>query len=247
MKKIYPVFYISVIGMVAVAVISMIYIVVKDMSVGIFLLGALSWIISYILKLIWAGHMNKKIFKMLKAKLGNALSKVVSWSYIGILTGIFECGLVLAFVYFIPVLNQAEWPDILSFGIGFGAVEALYMGLSYLLYLIGSKYTAEPDDRLAVTKNNLLLIPVATVERISTLFVHLYSCVLIFVAVQENAYSYFWLSFAFKTLVDGIAGWLILEKDARKTNIASQQWSYQIIFAILGLIGLYGTIKLTPL
>ncbi|MCG8499115.1 MAG: YhfC family intramembrane metalloprotease [Firmicutes bacterium] len=247
MKKIHPIFYLTGTGMIAVAVFSMIYAVINDISMGMFLLGGISWIISVSLKVMWATSMNKQVLKMLKDKLGSTISKVLSWSYIGILTGIFECGFVLAFVYFLPTLNQAELKNILGYGIGFGAFEALSLGTGNVTYLVKHKNIEDDTgNRFSLNMNNILLIPLGIVERIFTLFIHVFSCVLIFIAVQENLYLYFWVSFVFKSFVDAIAAWLILEKDIRNISKASQHWVYQSIFIILGLIALIGTINVYP-
>lgn len=245
MKKIHPIFYLTGIGMISVAAFSMIYVVINNISIGMFLLGGISWIISVSLKIIWATSMNKQVLKLLKDKLRGTISKALSWSYIGILTGIFECGFVLAFVYFLPTLNQAEWINILGFGIGFGAFEALILGTSNVIYLVKNKNIEDDiDNRFSLNMNNILMIPLGIVERIFTLFIHVFSCVLIFIAVQENSYLYFWVSFIFKSFVDAVAAWLILEKGIRNISKASQHWGYQLIFIILGLIALIGTINI---
>ncbi|MBT9149517.1 MAG: hypothetical protein DDT28_00949 [Dehalococcoidia bacterium] len=92
--------------------------------------------------------------------------------------------------------------------------------------------------------NNLSMLLVGPVERASTLLIHVFSNVLIILAVQQNIHLLFWLSFGFKTLVDGIAEWLTLEKDAENVTKASQAWAHQAIFIVLGLISLIGIILL---
>ena len=137
--------------------------------------------------------------------------------------------------------------SILGYGIGFGAFEALALGISSVIYLVKRKNVEDDTgNRFSLNMNNILMIPVGIVERIFTLFIHVFCCVLIIIAVQENLYLYFWISFVFKSLVDAIAAWLILEKGIRNISKASQHWAYQSIFIILGLIALIGTIKTYP-
>ncbi len=51
---------------------------------------------------------------------------------------------------------------------------------------------------------------------------------------------FFWLAFFCKTFIDGIAGWLHLEKDIREETDPRRHWSYQGIFAALAAAGLLG-------
>ncbi len=88
------------------------------------------------------------------------------------------------------------------------------------------------------------MLPVAPVERVSALLVHIFTKVLIILAVQQNIYLLFWLSFGFKSLVDAIAGWMHLEKDITNVTKASTLWAYESIFMILAIVSLIGIIVL---
>jgi uncharacterized membrane protein YhfC len=248
--KISPLFLISRIGMVGVAVIPSLCVLSIGGTWSALLLGGLAWIVSVAFKFAWSIPTNKPILSFLKRKLPAKLSGPISWSYIGLLTGIFECGIALAFVLKLDILYQATWADILAFGIGFGATEALVLGLISLCggiyYIFRSQSITEKDrvqwnEGISVT---LLWMPIPTVERASTLCIHVFSNVLIILAVQHNIYLLFWLSFGFKTLVDGIAGWMSLEKDIENVTKASQMWAYQTIFVILAVVSLLGIILL---
>lgn len=240
-----PLFYISGLGMVAVAIIAILYILNQNASPFILFLGGLSWIISVAMKFLWASKTNKKVLEYLNDHLSPELSGPLSWSYIGLLTGVFECGFVLILVLFTPLLYQATWIDVLSFGIGFGAVESLFIGIISILTLLNpQKITPDTLERYELNRNNLLTIPLGIVERISTLFIHIFTCTLIFIAVQEGSYFFFWVSFLFKSLIDSIAGWLHLEKDIKNVKSAYQHWKYQLIFLVLGIVSLAGVLIL---
>jgi hypothetical protein len=118
--------------MIAVAAVPVVWIVNLGAEWSVVRLGILAWIISVGLKFAWAIPTNKPILNFLKSKLPPKLSGPISWSYIGLLTGIFECGIALAFVLKFDILYQASWVDILAFGIGFGAIEAFVLGLVVL-------------------------------------------------------------------------------------------------------------------
>ena len=247
--KISPLFFISGIGMVGVAVASALWIISLGATWSVLLLGGLAWIISVALKMAWAVPTTKPILNFLKSRLPVNLSGPISWSYIGLITGIFECGIALAFVLKLPILNQADWVNALAFGVGFGAVEALIVGLASLGHI--GYYMFRPEsipekkrEEFKITPNSLLMIPVGIVERAATLPIHIFTKVLIILAVQQNIYLLFWFSFGFKSLVDGIAGWMHLEKDIKNVTKASQMWAYESIFIVLALISLIGIIIL---
>ena len=241
-------------GMIGVAGVSVQWILNLGAEWSVVRMGIFAWITSVALKFAFDAIFSKRFLKFLKSKLPTKLSGPFSWTYIGLLTGIFECGISLAFVLQFDILYQASWVDILAFGIGFGAFEAFALGLLVLAQI--SQYMLRPES-IPVTEeeykkkedwkticNYAILLPAPIVERVSTLCIHVFSSVLIILAVQQNNYLLFWLSFCFKTLVDGIAGWLLLMHDAENVTKASPVWAHQSIFMILALLSVAGTILL---
>jgi uncharacterized membrane protein YhfC len=130
--------------MMGVAAVSSLWILNLGAEWSVVELGALAWIISVGLKSAWAIPTNKPILNFLKSKLPRKLSGPISRSYIGLLTGIFECGIALAFVLILPILYQADWVNALAFGVGFGAVEAFILGLGALGHIV--YYTIRPES-----------------------------------------------------------------------------------------------------
>jgi uncharacterized membrane protein YhfC len=247
--KISPLFFITGIGMVSVAVASALWIVSLGATWPVLLLGGLAWIIAVALKIVWAVPTNKPILALLRNKLPPKVSGPLSWSYIGLLTGIFECGIALAFISKMPILNQANWLNILAFGVGFGTIEAFVLGLVSLARI--GYYTFRPEsipekdvEGFRITSNSLSMIPIGILERVSAISIHIFTKALVFLAVQQGFYALFWLSFVFKSFVDGIASWMILEKDIRSITIASKLWVYQSVFVILALISMLGIVLL---
>ncbi len=134
-----PLFLLSGIGMIIVALASVIYWKKKSkIAFKFFLLGAIAWIIAVALKAAWAVSLNEPILNFLESELPAILLGPLSWSYIGLLTGIFECGIVLGFVYLLKGLKKANWKESVGFGIGFGALEAFLLGItSFVVTLLG--------------------------------------------------------------------------------------------------------------
>lgn len=239
------------IGMLAVAAAPTLWILDLGADWSVVSLGIFAWIVSVALKFVFAGIFNQRILNFLKSKLSPKLSRPFSWTYIGLLTGIFECGIALAFVLKFDVLHQATWVDILAFGIGFGAFEAFALGAGALGQVghyilcpksIPEKYRKEEDWKITLSSFSMLLV--GPVERASAICFHVFSNVLIILAVQQDFYLLFLLSFGFKTLIDGIAGWMHLEKDIESSTNVAQWWAYQAIFMISALISVAGIILL---
>lgn len=89
--------------------------------------GALAWLISVILKGI-ASLPARSIISCLKMSFPRYIAEPISWLYSGLMAGIFECGVALAFVYNKRVRNST-WQEAVGFGIGFGSFEAIIVGL----------------------------------------------------------------------------------------------------------------------
>lgn len=237
--------------MVGVAVASVLWIISFGAAWPVLLLGGLAWSISVALKVAWAVPTNKPVLNFIKQRLPANLSGPISWGYIGLLTGIFECGIPLIFVLEIALLNEANWVNILAFGVGFGAIEALMLGMVALgqvgYYTIRPESIPEKERELYKTPNSFLTIPLGIIERAATLPIHIFAKALIFVAVQQNSYLLFGLSFGFSTLVDGIAGWMSLEKNIENSTKLSQWWAYEAVFVALALTSIAGIILLRNL
>ena len=233
-------FYIGGLGMVGVALVAAFTIqAFFGASAFQFLaLGALAWIVSVGLKFAWAIPTNKHVIRFFEQKLPPKLSGYVMWSYVGLLTGVFECGIALLFVLNISLLHSAVWREALAFGVGFGAVEALLLGFFSLftVFKMGHK-----GKKKAAAESFVILLSAAAatiIERTFTLFVHAFTKVLIVLAVQQNNYALFWLSFGFKSLLDGIAAfghlkWKVLDK-------LSRIWIMELVVVVFGVISLLG-------
>lgn len=239
------------IGMLAVAAVPTMWILDLGAEWSVVALGAIAWIVSVTPKIVFHFLFSKQILSFLKSKLSPKLLRPFSWTYIGLLTGVFECGIALAFVLKFDILYQARWVDILAFGIGFGAFEAFALGAVALgqvgQYILRPESVPEEDTKeesWRTTPGIFSLLFVGPVERASAICVHVFSNVLIILAVQQNFYLLFWLSFGFKTLVDGIAGWMTLEKDIKSSTNVAQWWAYQAIFMILAFVSIIGIILL---
>ncbi|MBI3037118.1 YhfC family intramembrane metalloprotease [Candidatus Woesearchaeota archaeon] len=234
-----PIFsYVGRFGMGGVAIVAAIGVIALfgSSTLPFLAFGALAWLISVGLKFAWSVPTNTPVIDFLEKKFPRTLSGPASWAYIGLLTGIFECGTVLLFVLLQPMLRAANWPEALVFGVGFGAAEAWVLGLFSL--------SQASEEKQKKASELILAITAPVIERIFSLFVHAFTTVLVILAVQQSSYMLFWYSFGFKSLLDSIAAfghlrWKVLAKPSRI-------WLMELIVVVFGTISLFGLWLLQP-
>jgi uncharacterized membrane protein YhfC len=195
--------------------------------------GAALWFISVALKLIVAALANPPMHRWIKAALAHSWANLLYWCYIGSLTGIFECGIFLVFAGHIK-RRQWTFDRALAFGLGFGAIEALALGI---LASISSLWANQANAVFALsTWADALVGPF---ERVLTLPIHTAAVVMIVRALINREWRWFWASFAYKSAVDGVAAWLLLSG----TGLLSRHWLAEWIcfapFTLLGILLLF--------
>ena len=211
-------------------------------------IGAGAWVIGVALKFAWAIPLNAAIRRGLEHLLGTAASAPLYWLYVGLLTGIFECGVALLFVRR-SQLRNSDWRQAVTFGVGFGAMEAFALGALATISLVVSTMFFDvlpPGAKASLLKSysSLALIPLSIFERIAALLAHVFSCVLIVLGVRLARQRWFWLSFAYKTALDGVAAWAILAYGVRDS--VGRLAQTEVIFAAFALLAVAGLAKLKP-
>jgi uncharacterized membrane protein YhfC len=84
--------------------------------------------------------------------------------------------------------------------------------------------------------NGLISIPLPIIERAAALVVHVLSSVLLIYAVRRRQQRWFWLAFAYKTAVDGFAGWAILAwKVTESVGKVAVLEAVMILFALIAI------------
>jgi uncharacterized membrane protein YhfC len=128
--------------------------------------------------------------------------------YVGLRTGLFESG----FSY-IAVLktrfNRMNVNEAVAFGIGFGAIEAIFLGAETLSTMLVFLFNPSIISQLPQASRASLDLPTIVVfapiiERVFTLFIHVFSSVLVVYAAVRRKAGYLALSILFKTFVDGM-------------------------------------------
>jgi uncharacterized membrane protein YhfC len=162
--------------------------------------------------------------------------------YVGALTGVTEvllCWKLLGIKHW----GTAPWRKALAFGIGFGAFEALLLGGSNLLSTVVALAAPQAMPEAAMISLSVLnnplyaLAPVA--ERFGTILAHIFCCTLIFYTIATGKTRWVWLAFAYKTLLDGIAGFAQMWGVETLPKI----WTIEALILVLGLIAGFGIMK----
>ena len=234
-----PLFLLSGIGMILVAAGSVLFWRLRRRSpMSPFLLGAAAWVVSVGLKAGFAIACNRAVQGALDRQLGPAVAGPLFWLYVGLLTGVFECGFVLLLTRW-PRIGAYDFDRATAFGVGFGAVEALLLGLAGLGGVIAAM--AAPDkmpkalmDGFALG-HGVILAPI--LERLCAVVLHAFACALIILGARRRRWAFFWAAFAYKSLVDAVAAWSQL---SFKIDTAAHLWIVEAIgfaFAIAGVVG----------
>jgi uncharacterized membrane protein YhfC len=238
-----PLFLLSGAGMMVVAVVATAYWRKRSGVLwSFFFWGALAWAVGVTLK-AGASIPTPAIINQVRDVLPSTLAEPVLWIYIGLLTGIFECGATLGFAY-IHRIRKSDWSQAVGFGVGFGAIEALVVGIGYLLMVLVVIFIPDklPSDFLKFAtagSNSLWVIPAPIVERMIVVPIHALSCVLIIYALRTRAWKWFWLSFVYKTVVDAIAGFIHITYGLGNLTTVSS-WVVELGFLPFGIVGVVG-------
>ena len=227
------------IGMILVALVFISYALVRRLGVGYLALGGLAWLVAVALKFLWAIPFNAMIFQALTGRLPEPLGSILFYIYVGALTGVFEVALVWLVLRYTR-LGQAPWKKALAFGIGFGALEALLLGLSsFGSSLVGLLAPDQlPPAALAqlALANNVLYGLAPIVERMATIFVHIFANALLFYAAVIRQPRWFWAAFIYKTGLDGVAAFAQLWG----LNTLGRIWTIEAVVVLFGLLGWWG-------
>jgi len=202
-------------------------------------LGAGVWFVGVVLKFVVANYANAPILTTIESVLGRSGYLTLGSAYIGLLTGVFEIGITLAFAW--TIRRMSESADIgLSIGLGAGLVEAVLIGSSsigsWVMVTAGTEQSGVIIGTLvqAATATPLLWL-ISAVERVIAILCHTSSRMLVLFSVAGRRQRYFWAGFLLMTALDVIAGYFHL---AGLINKISTWWVELLLvpFAILSVL-----------
>lgn len=207
------------------------------------LLGAMFWVLTVAAKFTVSIPLNPLVFRTLGVNSEKLFSpgNLAAYLYIGALTGIFEAGLswlILSKGHW----GRASWVQALTFGMGFGVIEALTLGLSglgsALVGLLSPEVLPVPTLGSLAGQATLVMGLAPVVERLSVILAHIFSCALIFFAIARREARWGWLAILYKTLLDTPAGFAAFWG----IGTAARIWTIEVVIALFGIVGLWGTL-----
>ncbi len=227
-------------GMLAVALGFIIYAMVRRLGGKYLLFGMLMWIMTVVIKFAIAIPFNGTVYQAL-SPLGTPGSLFFDL-YVGSLTGLTEVLIVWLIVRYTR-LGQVSWQRALAFGIGFGTIEALLLGLTSLVTMLVGLLAPQtlPPDMLAqlAPANNLFVSLAPVVERFFTIWIHIFCNVLLFSGVLKFQSRWFWLAFVFKSLLDA---WATFDQLSGLLATPTGIWIAEAGVVLLGIVAWYGTL-----
>jgi uncharacterized membrane protein YhfC len=136
-------------------------------------------------------------------------------------------------------LGRMTWGHALAFGIGFGAVEALLLGVQSLanaVFAIATPALVPVGPEAIAQMNNPLLQLAPIVERFFAILLHIFACLLVIYAARTRQARWFWLAFAYKTGIDTIAAFAQIRGLVTYPTI----WAIELVVAVWGIAGWLG-------
>ncbi len=198
-------------GMISVALMFVVFARQRGGSWLYLGLGALSWLVTcLVLKFKLAELVEPVVYPALYVPgMLWAPGSVLFYVYVGALTGITEVLLTWLLLRYTR-LGRVTWANALAFGVGFGAVEALYLGFNNLTSIITALSSPQSISDSALNNLQLFSNPVyglvPIVDRLIAMLAHIFCNALLFYGVVSGQARWMWVSFAFKSLLDAIVG-----------------------------------------
>jgi uncharacterized membrane protein YhfC len=238
--------YFLILGPIGMMIIGLSAIIVywrnNKVKISVFLVGGLLWLISITLKSVMDLFLTPELYNALYV-VNSALALTVISIIIGLRTGFFESG--ITYLYLKRKGKKIDWNNALALGIGFGAIEAVILGLVNTMSFIAgimilNNPLLEATERAlveAIFNQSTIEVLFAWLERVFTIMIHVFTTTLVVKAVNHKDKNFLWLSIIFKTLVDlPIPLFQVLVEGGSLLAL----YSIEAYIAALGIISFYG-------
>ena len=197
----------SGLGMIAVGLGAMVYWHYKKRTSPVyFLLGGILWAAAIAIKVIMDLTISPALAQQAMIIFTPLAAAVLLGVYYGLRTGILESGITYLAVRFTR-LSKSGFDEAVALGIGFGGTEAALLGLLSLINTAALLMVPELVATLPASTLEqfaLIMIPVPIIERLFTLFCHVFATVLLVYAARFHAIVWLAVSVLYKTLLDGV-------------------------------------------
>jgi hypothetical protein len=203
----------------------------KDVSFDVFIYGSGSWGLGCILKLV--------LYHGIVRRLPHDASHIRRVSAMnGLVSGITELGLALAFFAFLPVLSL--W-DVIGFGVGIGTIEAFLVATTTnpLKGTALEKSAVELEAtvaRMAGVQRFVYAYLLPFIERLIAAVIHVGTRGLVYVAYRSANPLPFVIAMAAFFIADGIIGYRLIHQ-GRLTELRVLNLTY-VALALIGLVAI---------
>jgi uncharacterized membrane protein YhfC len=199
----------SPIGMAAVGLAAIFFWRLKEKAAWrYFGYGALLWTLAIIPKIIMDIAVSPYLYAGLLGY-GTAALIAGAGAYLGLRTGLLESGFTWLAASKVRELKRIKLKDAMAFGIGFGAFEAIFLGITSFLSL--SLFIFNPSAASLLTEaqqasldSPTIIVGAAILERIFAISIHIFASLLIFYSLAKKKAIYLAYSIIFKSAVDGL-------------------------------------------
>ena len=134
-----------------------------------------------------------------------------------------------------------------AFGVGFGAFEAILIGFPSLVQI--AAFILDPSllELLPPAQREMIeaslglptwVVPASAIERVFTLFVHLFTSLLVFISVTQRKPSFFLGAFFYKSLLDAFVPYI---QTTINTEMPVSIYVAEIWVILMGTTALAGT------
>lgn len=169
--------------------------------------GGLLWLISVGIKVILDFTITPYFLDFINSVIPSFFI-VITCLFVGLRTGFFESG--FSYLILKNRLKKFSFNDAVAVGIGFGATEAIILGLLSLINMLmlanPSLIASLPEAERALVEAQLnqdsLIIFAPLIERVFTILAHVFATVLIIKALISKRLNFLWMSVFYKFVLD---------------------------------------------
>ncbi len=237
--------------------VGLLYIVIwkvkKDVKIKYFLMGGLIWLASMIPKIIMDFTVTSTLSSWVGTTFGLVGFFVIMGVYFGIRTGLLEC----SFPYLVfsrGKLRKMSPNEVMAFGIGFGAFEAILLAIPSILQIAAFIVNPSIIEMLPPASRQLVevqlnmptwIVPAPIIERAFVVLAHLFATLLIFASVKRGELKFFFGALAYKSVLDGAIPYV--QSTFNPYVSPFNVYVAEIWVAFMGLIALVGIFRVKNL
>ncbi len=237
-------------GMVAVGLGAIIYWRRRTgASLRLFYQGGLWWGVIMAPKFLMDIYVTPRLASWVFNSMGLVAALIGMGVYVGLRTGLLESAAVLL-AFNREGLNDLNVDEAIAFGVGFGAIEAIFLGVPSLIQI--AAYNLYPSLVESLTLDQLMqllvqlnaptwVVGAPIIERGFTLLAHVYATLLIYSGVRNEDSRSVLVAIAYKGALDAMVPlmqWLLSSRGFGMVYVV------EVWVVIMGLVGLWGSRRL---